>query len=276
MISVIIPASNEAHYLGTCLDALFGSVDEDGKPIGGQVIVVANGCRDHTAEIARGYMKDKKAWDLHVIELQEGSKPLALNAGDQAARFGLRAYLDADVVVSARLLHQIVKVLSQDDGAIFASGTPHIPPPRSWTSRAYARFWQGLPFNRAIAAAYGFFAVNPAGRARWGAFPNLISDDTFVRLQFLPEERRQVPARYDWPMIEGFAALRRVRRRQNLGVAQICTTYPHLMAREGKATLSKTALLRQALQDPLGFAAYAAVAVAVKFGPSHSGFTRGR
>lgn len=276
MISIIIPASNEAHYLGNCLDALLASVDDNGKLIGGQVIVVANGCRDQTAEIARGYLNDQKAWDLHVIELQEGSKPLALNAGDKAARFGLRAYLDADVVVSATLVHQIVKVLSQDDRAIFASGTPHIPRPSSWTSRAYARFWQGLPFNRAIASAYGFFAVNAAGRARWGAFPNLISDDTFVRLQFLPEERRQVPAPYDWPMIEGFTALRRVRRRQNLGVAQIRAKYPHLMAREGKETLSKAALLRQAMQDPLGFAAYAAVAVAVKLGPEHSGFTRGR
>ena len=32
------------------------------------------------------------------------------------------------------------------------------------------------------------------------------------RLHFAPDERVQVPSLYDWPMIEGFAALTRVRR----------------------------------------------------------------
>ena len=50
MLSVIIPASNEAGYIGACLTALFAS-----GPLGAEVIVVANGCRDATAEVARGF-----------------------------------------------------------------------------------------------------------------------------------------------------------------------------------------------------------------------------
>jgi hypothetical protein len=126
-----------------------------------------------------------------------------------------------------------------------------------------------------LAPGYGLFAVNAAGRARWGTFPALISDDTFVRLQVQPSERVQVAARYDWPMIEGFAALTKVRRRQDAGVAEIAQLYPGLLAREAKARLGKGALLAMALRDPLGFATYAAVSLAVRFGKS-GGWVRGR
>lgn len=51
MLSVILPASNEADYLGACLTALFAS-DPVGKA---EVIAVANGCRGDTAEVARSF-----------------------------------------------------------------------------------------------------------------------------------------------------------------------------------------------------------------------------
>ena len=143
-------------------------------------------------------------------------------------------------------------------------------------TRAYARFWQGLPFARSVAPGYGLFAVNKAGRARWAAFPAIISDDTFVRLQFQPGERVQVPGTYHWPMIEGFAALVRVRRRQDAGVAELETAYPGILAREGKAPLGRSGLLRLALADPVGFAVYAAVSLAVRARRGTAGFTRGR
>jgi hypothetical protein len=127
-----------------------------------------------------------------------------------------------------------------------------------------------------VAPGYGLFAVNAAGRNRWGAFPDIISDDTFVRLQFMPDERVGVPAPYYWPMIEGFGALTRVRRRQDAGVAQLAERFPGILANEGKARLGLSGLLRRALADPLGFATYAAVSVAVKMLRGNSDWTRGR
>jgi glycosyltransferase involved in cell wall biosynthesis len=274
MISVIIPASNEENYIGPCLTALFAS---DPVPGGAEAIVVANGCRDRTAEAARalGPVADAAGWRLVVLDLAQGSKPLALDAGDDAALGAGRVYLDADVIVSAPLFGQLVAAL-EGDGAIYASGTPQIPRAKSWVTRAYARFWQGLPFNQTTAPGYGLFAVNATGRARWGRFPAIISDDTFVRLQFEPHERRQCAARYDWPMIEGFGPLTRVRRRQDAGVREIATAYPGLLEREAKPRLGVARLAGMALRDPLGFAVYAAVSLSVRLGPDSKGWTRGR
>lgn len=273
-LSVIIPASNEAGWIGACLAALWRS---DPVPGGAEAIVVANGCRDATADLARAQATAAAAagWDLSVIERDEGSKPGALNAGDAAARGGVRAYLDADCVVSSGVMAGLAAVLA-GEGALYAGATPVIPRPKSALSRAYARLWQRLPFNRTVAPGYGLFAVNRAGRARWGAFPSLISDDTYVRLQFLPDERRQIAARYDWPLPEGFAALVKVRRRQDAGMAEIAALDPGLLQREAKPALGKAGLARLALGDPLGFAAYAAVLVAVRRRPGGAEFTRGR
>lgn len=270
-LSVIIPASNEAEYIAACLTALFGS-----GPMAAEAIVVANGCRDATADVARTMEPEAQAagWRLVVLDLAQGGKPNALNAGDRVAQGDLRVYLDADVIVSKELMAGLVAALAPDQPR-YATGTARIPRAQSAVTRAYARFWQRLPFAQSVAPGYGLFAVNVAGRARWGAFPAIISDDTFVRLQFQPAERVQVAAHYKWPMIEGFAALTKVRRRQDAGVAEIDRLYPGLLAREGKAPLTKGALLSMALRDTMGFATYAAVSLAVRFGKS-GGWTRGR
>ena len=271
MLSVIIPASNEAGYIGACLTALFAS-----GAIGAEVIVVANGCTDATADVARGFADQAATagWGLVVIELQKGSKPNALNHGQAAAKGTVFAYLDADVRVSPGLMGELIVAL-QGFAPAYATGTAHIPAAKSALTRAYARFWRGLPFAQSRAPGYGVFAVNAAGRAFWGAFPDIISDDTFVRLQFTADQRHQTPARYDWPMIEGFAALTRVRRRQDAGVAELAVRYPELMQGYAKPRLGVGRLMAMILRDPLGFAAYAAVSAAVKVRKGN-GWTRGR
>ena len=122
----------------------------------------------------------------------------------------------------------------------------------------------------------GLFAVNAAGRARWGRFPDIISDDTFVRLNFAPEERIEVPARYVWPMIEGFGPLVRVRRRQDAGVAQIADRWPHLIGNEGKAPVTPGLLLRLCAARPLSLLTYLSVHYATRLRRGDAGWSRGR
>jgi glycosyltransferase involved in cell wall biosynthesis len=262
MITLLIPASNEEHYIGACLSALLASERVQGAQP--EVIVIANGCHDRTAETARSFITAfaDKGWTLQVLDLPRGSKIAALNKGDQVARYNLRAYIDADIRVSPGLIAELAAVLDRPDPA-YASGRAVVPRAKSFISRRYARFWQKLPFMTRGVPGCGVFAVNGAGRARWGTFPDIISDDTFARFHFAPAEMHGVPALYDWPITEGFARLVRVRRRQNEGLREIQCLYPDLAARMPSTTPDRKEKFRLFLQDPLGFVIYSAVAVAV-------------
>lgn len=275
VVSVIIPANNEAGYIGQCLAALLDSDPVPGHAI--ELIVVANGCTDDTVTIAGRYEAParERGWTLKTLDLATGSKIKALNAGDALAIGRYRVYLDADVRVRQSLLRQIVGVLNTD-AACYATGTPKIAPPDSRLTCIYARFWQTVPFNQGAAPGFGLFAVNAAGRARWPKFPNVIADDTFVRLQFSPEERVQVKGEYIWPMVEGLAQLVRVRRRQDKGTKQIAAHYPELLQNDDK---ERPDILTLAKGDPRGFAVYAFVALLVRLNKPFSDrqeWSRGR
>ncbi|MGR3761990.1 glycosyltransferase family 2 protein [Roseobacteraceae bacterium NS-SX3] len=274
-VSVLIPAHNEAAYISGCLGAVFASAPLPGGAER-EVLVLANGCSDDTAARARA-VPVPDGWTLRVIELPEGGKLKALNAGDAAARGEVLIYLDADVAVEPGLIAQIAAAL--DTAAPrYASGTPEVAPARSGITRAYRRLWVRLPFVTEGVPGFGVFAVTRAGRQRWGAWPDIIADDTFARLQFSPDERVQVPARYRWPLVEGFRNLVRVRRRQNAGVAEIAEKFPELLPNDDKRRVGGRRLLRLMAADPAGFFAYALVALAVKSAlfASSSAWTRGR
>ena len=261
-VSVVIPAHDEGAWIDACLAALWAS---DPVPGGAEAIVVANGCADDTAARARAHAGRAAAagWGLRVVELATGGKPGALDAGDRAASGGTRIYLDADVTVSPPLVAQLAAALDAPEPR-YAGGTPLIAPARSAVSRAYARFWARLPFMAEGVPGFGVYAVSAAGRARWGEFPRIISDDTFVRLSFAPSERVRVPATYRWPVVEGLGRLVAVRRRQDAGVREVARRFPDHPARDDKRSLGAREVLRLGLRDPLGFLAYGLVSAAVR------------
>lgn len=274
MLSILIPANNEAAHIGPCLKAVLAS---GGLEVA-QIVVAANGCEDDTVQIAEGFRTqvEDKGWTLTVLDLPALGKMGALNAAEDAANFGTRAYLDADVLVDPELMGQIAKVLNTD-APRYASGKLRLSRAKTWATRAYARTYSKVPFITHGVPGAGLFAVNAAGRARWQEFPGIISDDTFVRLNFTPEERIGTEAGYDWPLVEGFAALVKVRRRQNAGVAEIKARFPELLKNDDKFTLSLGEKLGMMLRDPLGFAIYAAVSIVVKLSPQKSNaWERGR
>jgi len=58
-----------------------------------------------------------------------------------------------------------------------------------WSVRAYHRVWMRLPYVRQHLLGAGVYAVSKTGRARFSAFPDVIADDCFVRLQFSDDEK---------------------------------------------------------------------------------------
>jgi glycosyltransferase involved in cell wall biosynthesis len=283
LVSVLIPAHNEAAYIGSCLDAVFTSDPLPGDAEG-EVLVLANGCSDETAAQARA-VQPPEGWKLKVLEQAEGSKLGALNVGDAAARGDVLVYLDADVTVSPQLIPQLTAALTAGPSTAanrcvprYASGSPQVPRAQSAITRAYARIWTQLPFFTNGVPGFGIFAMSRAGRQRWEDWPDIIADDIFARLNFAPTERIRVPATYNWPMVEGLRNLVRVRRRQNAGVAEIGQRHPNLAKNEDKPRPAKADLLRLMATDPAGFVVYALVAAAVKtpLFASSKRWTRGR
>ena len=274
--SVVIPACNESGFIGPCLDALLRQTPGAG-PL--HIVVAANACTDTTVAEARARIPaaERAGHALQVLDIPEGGKPNALNRGDKALgpMEGPRAYLDADILVDPDLFEKLRAALAVD-APRYATGRHVLRPARSAVTRAYGRFWSLLPFVQGGAVGAGFYAVNPAGRARWERYPDIIADDSFARLQFIPQERVEVDAAYHWPLVEGLAALVKVRRRQNAGNAQLAALHPRLIAREGKAPLTAAGLAARIARAPLGFLAYATVAVLVRLRRGGEGFTRGR
>ena len=271
-MTVIVPASNEAALIGRCLEAMLASEPKPGAgsgsiplPVPVEVIVAANGCEDATAATARAYAPafERMGWDFRVLELGRVGKMGALNAADAEARFGSRVYVDADVVVSPPLLDQIGRVLRIARPA-YASGRVRIAPMRDGISRLYAKTYERVPFMAEGVPGCGFFAVNAAGRRRWQAWPDIISDDTFARLSFTPQERVGVTASYEWPLVEGWGNLVRVRARQDAGVREVRRLFPELLKNDDNPKIGIIGKLALFLRNPPSFLTYAAVKTAAK------------
>ena len=278
MLSIIIPANNEASCIGECLAALLAQ--EGVGPDAIEIVVAANACTDRTVAIAEAFRGQATALGLRfeVLDLRQPGKTHALNQGDAAARGDMRLYLDADVICGPGLLAQIVDVLQRDE-PVYASGRFCVSPAQSWVTRHYVRLWIRLPFMTTGVPGGGLFAVNAAARARWGAFPDVIADDSFVRLHFSPAERVGVTATYTTPMAEGWPALVRVRRRWEAGSLQIARLFPHLLVNEGKPAIRVRGHLSLFRRMPVSYLVYVSIRLAARlgrvFGPQ-VGWARGR
>jgi len=274
MLSVIVPANNEAGFIAACLEALMSQEPAPGEPV--EIIVAANACTDRTVEIARSFAQRAAArgWQLRVLDIAEGGKPNALNLADHAATGDKRVYLDADVVCGDAMLAQLGQALDRP-APTYASGQLVVAPAQSWTTQRFADLWSRLPFMTTGVPGAGLFAVNAAGRKRWDAFPQIISDDGYVRLLFRPDERIKVQASYLWPMVEGFSALVRVRRRQDAGMAEIAQKFPALLDNDPKPPVPHLQLF---LAAPISYVVYVCVLMSVRLGMNTraQGWDRGR
>jgi glycosyltransferase involved in cell wall biosynthesis len=114
LVSIIIPAHNEEHYLGKTLEALkrqnYGWFE---------IIVVANGCTDRTAEVARGNCQ-------RLIVLSQKGLGVARNLGARMARGDLLLFLDADTLLEPMALRIIAMQFNHSHGAGTLKGCPDL------------------------------------------------------------------------------------------------------------------------------------------------------
>ena len=169
--------------IARCLRTLLADSTDDEW----EVVVVANGCADRTAEIARTV-----APHATVIELDEASKIAALNLGDRASTVYPRAYLDADVEISSASLRAVVRSLEVDGVECAAPRMTLVVGDRPWFVRAFYRAFGRLPYLGDGLVGHGIYVVSEEGRRRFDSFPDITADDLFIRNLFAEEERSSV------------------------------------------------------------------------------------
>lgn len=118
MLSIIIPAYNEAEYIGTKLDQYLATFSNDVE-----FLVVPNGCTDQTAAIAQAYAVKHENVRVYVITEAVG-KATAVRAGWERARGDWVAFLDADGSTSAEEFQRIFQSRGNADGVIASRWAP--------------------------------------------------------------------------------------------------------------------------------------------------------
>ena len=189
MISVVVPAYNEASALRRLLPELLR--DADGLF---EVCVVANGCTDGSAAAARAAAAGGAP--VRVLETPVANKHRAMRLADEAAgpHAFPRFYVDADVEIGSRDLLALAAAL--DEGGLLAVAPGRRVPVGQgpWTVRWFYDVWERLPGVRAGLFGRGVIGVSAAGYARLAALPELMGDDLAASLVFAEHERAVVPA----------------------------------------------------------------------------------
>ncbi|GAB2859336.1 glycosyltransferase [Nocardioides pacificus] len=169
-MSVVVPAHNEERVIGRLLTELSAHSHEL------ELVVVANGCTDDTADAARS-----AAPDAIVLEIDTASKIAALNAGDAAASVLPRAYVDADARITGPALLALADLLGTTAAPLTAAPRMVVDTAgASWASRAYHAVWTCTPYVRRGPIGCGVYGLNAAARAQFGKFPDVVGDDLWI------------------------------------------------------------------------------------------------
>ena len=182
VVSVVIPAHNEASVVGRLLSRLLAGA----APGEFEIWVVANGCTDDTAEIAGTFA------DVKVLITPQADKHAAMRLADEHAEGFPRLYVDADVELGSQDVRALAAAF--DDPGVLAAGPSRAMPAegRPWTVRWFYDVWDELPVVREGLFGRGVVGVSREGWDRLRALPPLLGDDLAASLLFEPEQRRVV------------------------------------------------------------------------------------
>jgi hypothetical protein len=179
MTTVVIPAHNEGRVIGRLLEQLINGAN----PGEMDIIVVANGCADDTAEVAASFGPA-----VRVLVLPVASKHEAMAAGDRAAAGFPRIYVDADVELRVDDARALTAALRQPGVLAAAPRREQVMTGRPWQVRWYYDVWSLLPGVQRGLWGRGVIAVNEAGHRRLSGLPPLQADDLATSLMFEPHE----------------------------------------------------------------------------------------
>ncbi|KPM57536.1 hypothetical protein CcI49_24115 [Frankia sp. CcI49] len=184
--SVVVPAHNEERVIGRLLSRIVSAGPDDTGAVF-DVVVVCNGCRDRTAEVASSFGPG-----VRVLSTDVPSKINALRMGNAATDVFPRIYVDADVEIDRAGLLALAEAV--DGGGYLAAGPERVLDLAGspWLVRAYYSVWSQLPVVSNGLIGRGVVAVSERGHQRIAALPDVVNDDLYLHRAFGPSERTVV------------------------------------------------------------------------------------
>ena len=177
--TIIIPCHNEERVIGATLDSLASVI-----AAGTEAIVVCNGCTDGSAAEAGARA------GVRVLEIMQASKTAAINAGNAAASFWPRLYLDADIKVGEETVRAVFEALD--------TGSLAVRPPVDYDLngaallvRSYYRARRHLPGAGTALWGAGAYALSAEAGQQLGTLPPVVADDLYVE-RFFPAAEKSV------------------------------------------------------------------------------------
>jgi glycosyltransferase involved in cell wall biosynthesis len=153
-VSFIVPALNEEKHIARCV-ASIQRLSRPSNVSGLEVVVADNHSSDRTVQVS-------KDCGVDAVVISHGHASQVRNAGVQAARGDLLAFVDADFELDSNWLSRCVGILGDDSQVVAVAGTLRAPSNgASWVERA----WHALAYAAPDQAAR---------RVRWLPSCNLL------------------------------------------------------------------------------------------------------
>jgi Glycosyl transferase family 2 len=210
---VVVPAHNEAPVIGR----LLGQLVPAGSAAELDIVVIANGCTDDTAEVASSFGPA-----VRVLSIPAPSKREALVVGNVAASGFPRIYVDADVELRLEDVQVLTDALNRPGVLAATTELGHDFTGCSRPVRWYYDVWERLPEVQRGLFGRGVVALNEVGYSRVSSLPPTMADDLVASLAFSADERVvALGARVVVHPPLTLAHLLRIRVRAVVGVAQV-------------------------------------------------------
>lgn len=249
MISVIVPAHNEAGVIGRLLTRLLAGA-EPGEL---DVLVVANGCTDGTERVAASHGPG-----VRVLSSPDANKFRAMRLADTAAEGFPRFYVDADVELDTSSVRNLAAALAEPGVLAVAPERAWPVAGAPWTVSWYLDVWHRLPVVREGLFGRGVVGLSEEGFKRLRDLPEVMGDDLAASLAFTRSEQRVLPGAT--VVVHPPRSLRnlvRIRERALVSTEQLAQE--GTFARAGaEARTSRADLTGIVRSDPLRFAPKAA------------------
>lgn len=113
-ISFVIPAWNEEKFIKDCIESVLRETKD--SPVAIEVIVVNNASTDKTEEIAGSFP------GIRVVDEPKKGLPSARQAGFLASDGDIIANIDADTILPAGWLREVIRNFNKDDSLVAITG----------------------------------------------------------------------------------------------------------------------------------------------------------